>query len=306
MNRKRVLISTTSFAEYDKRPLKMLQDAGLTIKVNRLGRRLKEDEIKRFLSGIDFLIAGTEPITRDVISSSKALKVISRCGTGIDNIDLTAAGEFGVKVFNTPCGPTIAVAELAVGLILNVLRRIGRMDRDIRKGIWDKQMGFLLQGKYAGIIGFGRIGQRLAQMLLALGARVAYHDLKDMPHTLDCKPLDLETLLSSCEIISIHCPASPDRPIIGAKEFGYIRKGAYLINTSRGNVIDEEELYKALKEGRIAGAGLDVFDKEPYTGKLTEVDNVILTPHIGSYAKEARIGMEMDSVENLLSYIGRK
>ncbi|MDD5503735.1 MAG: phosphoglycerate dehydrogenase [Candidatus Omnitrophica bacterium] len=306
MNTKKVFISTTSFAEYDKKPLEMLEAAGLAVEMNRLGRKLKEDEIKGFLQDIDFLIAGTEPITRDVITSSKKLKVVSRCGTGLDNVDLATASEFGIKVFNTPCGPTLAVAELTMGLIINILRKISHMDRDMRKGLWRKQMGSLLQGKYAGIIGFGRIGQRLAQMLLAFGAKVAYYDIIDMPRRLGCKFLDLKTLLSCCDIISLHCPAPSNGPVIGPKEFGLIKKGAYIINTSRPGLIDEQALCAALKDGSVAGACLDVFDKEPYTGKMIQFDNVILTPHIGSYAKEARIKMEIDSVENLLSYIGRK
>ena len=306
MVHKKVLISTTSFAEYSKKPLEMLEQAGFSVTINPFKRKLKENEIKSLLGGIGFLIAGTEPITRDVLTASKDLKVISRCGTGLDNIDLDVSKELGIKVFNTPYGPTLAVAELTVGLIINILRKVNQMDRGLRKGIWQKEMGSLLQGKSIGIIGFGKIGQKVAELLVSFGTNVGYYDLNDIPCSMNCRSLDLKTLLSSSDIISIHSSVLSKKAILGQEELQFIKKGAYIINTSRGGMIDEEALYGALKNGHIAGACLDVFDQEPYKGKLIELDNVILTPHIGSYAKEARIKMEIDAVENLLSYKGKQ
>ena len=304
--KKKVLISTSSFAEYDRKPISLLEGSGLEVKLNPFGRKLTENEAKDLYMGVDFIIAGIEPITRNVLESSKSIKVISRCGTGLDNIDLDASKELGVEVFNTPYGPTLAVAELTMGLILNILRKINQTDKVLRKGIWQKNMGSLLQGKNVGIIGFGKIGQKVAELLISFDANVGYYDVNVIEHSLDCKPFDMISLLSWANIISIHSSLLSKEAILGENEFRTIKKGSYIINTSRGGMVDEEVLYSALKDGHIAGACLDVFDKEPYKGKLAELDNVILTPHIGSYAREARIKMEINAVQNLLSYINRK
>ena len=304
--KKRVLISTSSFAEYDRKPISLLEGSGLEVKLNPFGRKLTENEAKDLYKGMDFIIAGTEPITRSVLQSSGNIEAISRCGTGLDNVDLDASKELGIEVFNTPYGPTLAVSELTVGLIISILRKISQMDRDMRKGIWSKEMGSLLQGKNIGIIGFGKIGQKVAELLLPFEVNIGYYDVNKISYPLACKSFDMISLLSWADIISIHSSLLSKKAILGEKEFRSIKKGSYIINTSRGGMMDEEVLYSALKSGHVAGACLDVFDKEPYKGKLTELDNVILTPHIGSYAREARIKMEIDAVQNLLSYINRK
>lgn len=165
-------------------------------------------------------------------------------------------------------------------------------------------MGGLVQGKKAGIIGLGRIGKRVAEMLLALGAKVAGTDIQPDYEWLQKKQiplLDLEELLKQSEILCLHLSHKPDnKHLIGRKEMEAMPKGAYLINTSRGEVIDHDALYSMLTNGHLAGAALDVFDQEPYTGPLTQLDNVILTPHIGSYAREARVEMEIQAAENLI------
>jgi D-3-phosphoglycerate dehydrogenase len=303
MKKEKILISTSSFAKYDKKPLKMLEEAGFIIEMNPFGKKLSEDEIRDLVKDVDFLIAGTEPLTRSVLASAKKLKLISRCGTGLDNVDLVASKEFNINVYNTPGCPTDAVAELAIGLILDLIRGISEMDRDLRGGAWKKKMGFLLRGKHVGIIGFGRIGQRVAELLLAFGTEVGYYDIFKIQHSLHCKSLDFKSLLSWADIISIHSSVStPVKQIIGEAEFKLMKQGSYIINTARGGLIDKKALYKFLKDGYISGAALDVFEKEPYKGELTKLDNVVLTPHVGSYAKEARIRMEIDAVKNLLSY----
>lgn len=300
--KERVFISTSSFAQDEPRALQILTDANLEVSLNPYGRRLTEDEIARFLKDAQYLIAGTEPLTKRVLESARKLKIISRVGVGLDNVDLDAAGHLGIKVFNTPYGPTQAVAELTVGLILDLLRMSGSMDRDIRKGIWKKRMGNLLKGKKVGIVGFGRIGQKVAEILLPFGVEIFYYDVTAVKTSLVCTFKPLSELLGLADIITLHCAASQDCSlIIGKEEFKNIKKGAWLINTSRGGLVDEGTLYVYLKEGHLLGAALDVFEKEPYVGPLSELDNVILTPHIGSYAKEARIKMEIDAAENLLA-----
>ena len=250
------------------------------------------------------MIAGLEPITARVLQQAAGLKVVSRCGIGLDNVDLNAAGSLGIVVTNTPDGPTAAVAELTIGLIFNLLRRISFLDGEIRKGNWTKETGRLLQGRKVGIIGLGRIGKRVAETLLALGAKVSGTDIEPDQEWLQKNPvslMSLEELLKQSEILCLHVSyAGSNEHLIGKKEMEAMPKGAYLVNTSRGEVIDHDALYSMLTNGHLAGAALDVFDQEPYTGPLTRLDNVILTPHIGSYAREARVQMETQAAENLI------
>ena len=299
---KKVFISTTSFAKDDETPLKLLKSAGLDVSLNPLARKLNEHEISGFLSDADYLIAGTESLARAVLESAKKLKIVSRVGVGLDNVDLLAAKELGIKVYNTPHGPTQAVAELVIGLMLDLLRMISNMDKEVKSGIWKKRMGSLLKGKKVGIIGFGRIGQKVAELLTPFGVEISFFDINSLktPFNFNFKPMN--ELLQWADIVTLHCSAlQKDEIILGKEELKNMKKGAWLINTSRGGVVDEEVLYTLLKNGYLSGAALDVFDKEPYTGLLSGLDNVILTPHIGSYAKEARIRMEIDAVENLLA-----
>jgi D-3-phosphoglycerate dehydrogenase len=204
----------------------------------------------------------------------------------------------GIKVVNTPDAPTLAVAELTIGMILNLLRKISLMDKELKNGTWKKRMGNLLKGKKVGIIGFGRIGQKVAKLLSVFECELSYHDPYLSDGLLNLDNLPLEELLGWADIVSIH--ACGNKTIIGEKEISLMKKGSWLINTSRGDSIDEEALYNSLKKGYLRGAAVDVFNEEPYYGKLTELDNIILTPHIGSYAVESRAEMEKEAVVNLL------
>lgn len=305
--KERVFISTTSFGKEDGRPLEMLRDAGLDISTNPYGRKLTEYEAADLLSDKDCLIAGTEPLTAKVLGSAKKLKVISRCGVGMDNVDVAAATRLGIRVFNTPYGPTQSVAELTVGLILDLLRRITAMDRDVREGTWKKRMGNLLGGKRVGIIGFGKIGRKVAELLAPFGVELAYCDICACDCSLPASSMLMDELLAWADIITLHCSISkPGAALLGAEQLSVMKKGAWLVNASRGGLIDEQVLYNALKDGHLAGAALDVFEKEPYNGPLAGLDNIILTPHIGSYAKEGRIEMEIQAVENLIEGLREK
>ena len=298
----KVMISTTTFGGCDKKPFDILRDAGLSVTLNPFGRTLKEIEIKGLIKDVDFLIAGTEALSRDVLESAEKLKIISRCGGGVDNVDLKAAKELGIKVFNTPDAPVIAVAELSIGLILSLLRKVSRMNAAIQDGKWEKLMGNLLYKKRVGIKGFGRIGKKVAELLIPFGCKIAYADPFVEDGQLGLRRLSLEELLGWADIVSVH--VSTNETLIGKNEFKFMKKGAWLINVSRGGVVDEAILYDYLKNGALSGAALDVFTEEPYTGPLKELDNIILTPHIGSYAREARMEMEIETVENLLKGLG--
>lgn len=266
--------------------------------INARRRKLKPNELVILAKGAVGLIAGTEPITAGVLSKLPSLRAISRCGVGIDNIDMEAARALGVDVSNTPDAPTQAVAELTVGLMLNLLRKITRTDVAIRAGKWEKQMGNLLSGKRVGIIGFGRIGRRVADLLESFACEIRFTDLSVKEGLSVFRRMPLEKLLEWADIVSIHASAKDE--IIGSRQLKIMRKGAWLINVSRANAVNETALYSRLKKGCLSGAALDVFSEEPYQGKLRMLDNVLLTSHIGSYAKEARKKMEMEAARNLL------
>ncbi|MFA5147179.1 MAG: phosphoglycerate dehydrogenase [Candidatus Omnitrophota bacterium] len=304
--KERIAITLTSFAEYDTRPMDTLKKRGLDIVSNAHRRTLAKGEIPELCAGCAGIIAGTEPYDSRTLAALSGLKVISRCGAGTDNVDLDAAGKMGIKVFNTPDGPTEAVAELTVGLIFSLARHIARSDRDIRNGVWNKRMGGLINGKKAGIVGFGRIGRRVAEILRALGAEVVFYDpLKAAEKAKGLSGVRLEELLKGSDIVTLHIPYTKDNHhVFSSKELSLMKEGAVLINASRGGIVDEEALYGALKSGRLSGAAVDVFEKEPYSGPLKELDNVVLTPHIGSYARESRVSMELEAANNLIKGLG--
>jgi len=301
---RKIFISTSSFAQHDASPLKLLKDAGMDVEVNPYRRTLTPEECLNLYQDIDGLIAGTEALTAEVLRSARNLRVISRCGAGADSIDMEVARELGIKVFTTPDAPTQAVAELTIGLMLDLLRGVSLEDRFIRAGMWQKNMGNLLSGKTLGILGLGRIGRRVVELTQPFNLKYIAWDISPDRQFGDKYGIEfagLDELLTKADIVTIHLPYVAElKGIIGERELSLMKRDAFLLNTARGGLVDETALYNALKGRRIAGAALDVFEQEPYAGRLKELDNVILTPHIGSYAKEARVEMEVQAAKNLL------
>ncbi len=255
-------------------------------------------ELMDLVKGFNALIVRSKPrVPREVILRADVLKVIGRAGVGVDNIDVEAARERGIEVLNVPEASTISVAELTMGLILSVARKISYGDRMARLGHWAKAYceGVELYGKTLGIIGFGRIGEALAKIAKrGFNMRIVYYKRNRLPREVEeaCEAeyLSLEELLRVSDVVSIHVPLTPEtRHLINESKLKLMKKTAILINTSRGEVVDTEALVKALKEGWIAGAGLDVFEEEPLPKDhpLTKLDNVALTPHIGASTSEA-------------------
>ncbi len=296
--KRKVFIGPSTFAALDSAPMDLLIKAGFEVVNNPFGRKLTKKELVELLPGIAGLIAGLEPLNLEVLEKSN-LKVISRCGSGMSNVDIDAAKQLGIKVFSTPFGPTSAVAELTLGALLSLLRMIPQMDRDLHEGRWNKKIGTQIEGKTVVIIGFGRIGRRVAELLAPFKTRILVVDPFLQDFTENLPVLTLEEALPQADIVTLH--SSGESIIIGENEFNLMKSGAFILNAARGDLIDEDALVKSLEEGKIQGAWIDTFSREPYSGPLTEFEQVILTPHIGSYSIECRRSMEMESVQNLIN-----
>lgn len=299
---KNVLITTSSFAEEAPELLRDFASAGLQAVLNPYGRKLTEAEVSALIEEYKpvGMIAGVEPLTREVLKSAPFLKVISRCGIGMDSVDLGAAREYGITVTNTPDAPTIPVAELTVGMILSLLRSIHHSDASIRNGGWNRPMGALLHGKTVGLIGCGRIGSYVGKLLAAFGCRLLGYDPYCTEHPF-IELTGLEQLLAEADIVTLHLPyTEANHHLLNQELLAKMKEGALLINASRGGLVDEEALAEALQSGHLAGAALDCFEQEPYKGALAQAENTLLTGHIGSYAREGRMIMEQQAAENLL------
>lgn len=254
-----------------------------------------EDRFIERIRDAEALFVRSKPkVTSKVIESAKKLKVIARAGVGLDNIDVEAAKKKGIKVINTPEATSISVAELAIGLMLSLLRKIPFSHNSVKSGKWERSkfLGAELHGKKLGIIGFGRIGKAVAERAKAFGLEILVYDpYVDMETCLryNVKRVELTELLKTCDIISLHMPSTPEtKGMIGKKEFDSMKLGAYLINTARAELIQQEYLLEALKN-KLAGAAFDVYVKEPPANDpLLNLDNVVFTSHLGASTQEGQ------------------
>ncbi len=299
-----VVVSTSSFDLDNNSGIDLLRAAGLKISTNPFGRKLTEAEISSLLGdSVVGLLAGVEPLTAQVIASAKALRVISRCGVGLDNVDQAAANDRGIPVMSTPDAPVDAVVEMTLGLMLAALRQIPEADRQVRNGGWPRLKGRLLKAQTVGILGLGRIGTRVASICSAFGARVIAHDPMIRDTSPDVEWVELPELLSQSDIVSLHTPYNAaTHHLINKESLAAMKPGALLVNTARGSLVNEVELVKALQHGQLSGAALDVFEAEPYSGVLQDLPQVVLTPHLASSAVESRCQMELEAANNL--YLG--
>ncbi|RKO67029.1 phosphoglycerate dehydrogenase [Desulfofundulus salinus] len=303
-----VLISSASFGRLSGDALELLARAKVKVVHNPFGRTPTEDEMVGLIQGIDGVIVGTEPISARVLERADRLKVIVRRGTGLDNIDLAIARRKGVQVFNTPGTVEDSVAELTMGLILALARQLTVLDKALKNNRWWKLPGIELAGKILGLVGLGRIGQAVAERAKAFKMRVIYYSRTrrfDLEERLGVTFMRLDQLLQESDFVTLHVPLSKETTgLIGERELALMKPAAFLINTARGAVIDEEALYRFLEEGRIAGAALDVFKQEPLRdSRLQKLDNVILTPHVGTYTKEAAQKMDLKAAELVLKVL---
>ncbi len=301
----KVAIGPSSFSADDSRPLQMLKDAGIEVIANPFGRRLTESEIIEHLQHADGLLAGLEPLNSKVLSAAPRLRALTRVGIGMTNVDVHAAERLGISVANTPEGPTEAVAELTLTVLLDFLRNPKLYDADVKKGVWNKRVLRGLRGTKVLMIGFGRIGRRVAELMLAFGAELFVYDpylnVADVIE-MNVRFVGLEEGLKQVEVISLH--ASGDQAILDEYAFGLMQDGVLILNPSRGELIDEQALLSALDHGKVSRIWMDAFWKEPYTGKLINYEQALLTPHIATYTRQCRLDMEMKAVELLLKQLG--
>ena len=301
---KRIFIATTSFARHSDKALELLRNNECNISMNQSGRKLRNNEIGKYINGCDGVIAGTEEYSKTILDQVTNLKVISRLGVGLDNIDLEYTDKKNIKVYRTESNPALAVSELTLNLILDLLRKTSLHGTRMKAGTWQKAMGSLLSGKTLGIIGLGTIGKQLVNLTKGFDLTYLAYDInvdEEFAGKNNVIYCELNELLVQSDILSIHLNLTPDtKSLINFDAFRKIKPGAVLINTSRGEVVNEENLIEALDRKFISAAGLDVFQEEPYTGPLLEYDNVVTTPHIGSYAQEIREQMELEAAHNLM------
>jgi lactate dehydrogenase-like 2-hydroxyacid dehydrogenase len=290
-------------------------------RLNPDDRPLTADGLRGALATADALLTTvTDKVTAEVLSAEpRRAKLLANFGVGFNNIDIEAAKARGIAVSNTPDVLTDATADLAMTLLLMVARRTGEGERHLRGGQWTgwrptHMLGTHVTGKTLGLIGMGRIARAVAQRAHhGFGMKVIYHDPFPPPADVaaalgaEARPT-LEDVLQEADFVSLHCPATPEtRHLMNRERFARMRPEALLINTARGDVVDEAALVEALQAGRIAGAGLDVFEKEPQvTQALVTMDNVVLLPHLGSATRETRVAMGMRAFENLQLYFAGK
>lgn len=270
---------------------------------NPHNRTLNEQEVREFLAKFRpvGMIVGREYLGRSVLEKADGLRVISRSGVDLDNVDEDATAEMGIRLYSTPEAPVVSVAELTISLILALLRRVTAADTGIRSGRWQTPEGGLLSGRTVGIVGCGRIGTQVASRLKAFGCPIIGSDPVVSRHP-EIEIVGFNALLKQADIITMHISYSAEsHHLFGKRQFKKMKRGALLINTARGGLIDEHALAEALATGDVGGAAIDCFEQEPYLGPLTEMpDRTVLTPHMGAAATESRIKMEEEAARNLL------
>lgn len=306
----KALITTVPFAEKNKLPLELLKSSGIEYLINPLNKKLTEKELIKLIPDFDVVIAGTEPITKNVINNAPNLKMISRVGIGLDSVDLVSAKKNGIRVSYTPDAPAPAVAELTMGLIFSLLRSIHLSNSQLHEGNWNRIFGKRLSEVTIGIIGVGRIGSRVIRRTKPFGTpRFLVNDIDlSKRSNLDFKLewVSKEEIYKEADIICIHLPLTKlTKNLITEKQLLEMKKDASIINVSRGGIVNEDDLYKVLKSGHLGGAAIDVFEEEPYKGKLIEIDRCILTAHMGSMSFDCRSSMEIEATEEVIRFCSK-
>lgn len=304
----RVLVTPTSFGKDPSLKQALESEVGEVV-YNTTGRLLKSAELRGLLTGCDGYIAGLDEIDRDALSGADRLKVIARYGVGVDNVDLNAAAQLGIIVTNTPGANSVSVAELTVGLILALARNLVEASLATRTGGWPRMNGLTLEGKRIGLLGFGAIGRQVARRLKGFDCRIIVTDpfiTDDAAREAGVAAVPLEEMLSQADFVSLHVPLTPEtRELVDARFLARMKQGAFLINTSRGELIQERALLDALESGHLRGAALDVFTREPPEAgnPLLALPQVLATPHTAAHTDGAIRNMGQMAVSDCLAVL---
>ncbi|MBN2553257.1 MAG: phosphoglycerate dehydrogenase [Spirochaetales bacterium] len=285
-----------------------LRDGGCGMSAIYSDTPLSEDRVCEAVADAEAYIVALEEVSARVIEAAKALQVVTKFGIGTDNIDLAAAKRAGVAVTNCPSGNTNAVAEMALCLILSLLRDVQSQCNELRRGVWKATVGSELAGKSVGIIGFGSIGRRVARYLSPFGTTVRVFDVnRDGEAAAQYGVLytSLDELLRRSDVVTVHVPLTPQtRHLLGAGELARMKRGACIVNLARGGVVDEPALYQAIRSGRVRRAAVDVFEREPPFGSpLLSDERVLVLPHTGGVTEEALRNIAMTSTESVLAVL---
>lgn len=306
-----VLITSEFFGKFSDEGIKVLTDAGLMVKDPFGHKFLSPEDILPHCADADAFICDLEKITPEVVDASPNLKIVSRRGVGTDSVCVDYCTGKGIEVARTMGVVEAPVAELVMSYILEFSRRVSEMSADMHAGIWEKKHSHSVDGKTIGIIGMGHIGYETARRAHAFGMNVVYSDMvanEAANNDFGAKRMTFEQVLASSDFVSLHVPLTDStKNLINSASLAKMKRSAYIINTSRGGVIDEQALCEALKNGVIAGAAVDVFEKEPETeSKLRGLDNVLLTPHIGTFTEEIFIKMDVVAAQNVVKKLAQK
>jgi D-3-phosphoglycerate dehydrogenase / 2-oxoglutarate reductase len=307
----KVLITTVPFGDKDRLPLDLLESAGIDYLINPFNQKITEDQLTELIPDFDALIAGTEPITEKVLNHADKLKLISRVGIGLDSVDLIAAQKQDIKVSYTPDAPSLAVAELTLGMMLTLLRAVHVSNSQMHLGKWHRFYGKRLEKVTIGIIGVGRIGNGVLKRLKSFDpSKILVNDIKPN-HGLE-KEYKLEwsskeQIFKEADIISLHVPLTHlTKNMIRKEQLFSMKSDAIIINTSRGGIINEHDLNEVMQTGHLSGAAIDVFEKEPYDGPLQNIERCLLTAHMGSMSVDCRTRMEIESTEEAIRFLAGK
>jgi len=303
----RILITPRSFVQSGEKAIQRLREEGFQLVFNETGKTLSEEQLMEQCADVDGIIVGIDPLTENVLKHAGKLKAISKYGAGLDNVDTRAADALNIKVDRAAGTNATSVAELAVGLFFSLARWIPFASSSTKAGGWERKKGVELYGKTVGIIGMGNIGKEVARMAHGLGMNVIAYDpyINDNDAAISRYSIgmhELTHIYKNADFISLHLPLTEEtRHMISRESLSMMKSTALLVNTSRGELVDEDALYQALMEGVIAGAAEDVFSKEPPGESLLPgLDNFILTSHIGAFTGEANERMAMVSAENMI------
>jgi D-3-phosphoglycerate dehydrogenase len=292
MTQPTVLVTTRSFGKDVREPLERLQREGCRILEWREGSGLPESDLLAKVGEADAWIVAFHPIGPALLDRAPRLRIIAKHGVGVDNIDIAAATERGVVVTTAPSANDQAVADLTLALLLALLRRIPEASASVKAGRWERFLGVGLAGKTMGILGLGRIGQNVARRAAGFGVELIGADPvwpEEAAREIGIRKVDIAGLLAESDIITLHAPLTPETEgLIGEREIALMKPGVWIVNTSRGKVVNEKAMYEALVSGKVAGYATDVFETEPPTGSaLLSLPNVIGTPHMGTHTRES-------------------